>query len=99
MRSGAWSASGKGLISATEPMLMDLFYTLLGATIHHMSPLELLFALLLVCMLAATGAVAALVWNLVRRADLHSSDVAELRSRLERGGARSEERRVGKEWR
>src|SRR5438067_743653 len=68
-------------------MLMDLFSTLLGATIHHMSALELLFALLLVCMLAATGAVAALVWNLVRRADLHSSDVAELRNRLERGGA------------
>jgi DNA recombination protein RmuC len=66
---------------------MDLFYTLFGATIHNMSPLELLFALLLVCMLAATGAVAALVWNLVRRADLHSTDVAELRNRLERGGA------------
>ena len=66
---------------------MDLFYTLFEATIHHMSPLELLFALLLVCMLAATGAVAALVWNLVRRADLHSMDVAELRNRLERGDA------------
>ena len=66
---------------------MDLFYTLFEATIHHMSPLELLFALLLVCMLAATGAVAALVWNLVRRADIHSMDVAELRNRLERGGA------------
>jgi DNA recombination protein RmuC len=66
---------------------MDLFYTLRRATIHHMSALELLFALLLVCMLAATGAVAALVWNLVRRADLHSADVAELRNRLERGGA------------
>jgi DNA recombination protein RmuC len=69
---------------------MDLFYTLFGATIHKMSPLELLFALLLVCMLAATGAVAVLVWNLVRRADLHSMDVAELRSRLERGGVTQE---------
>ena len=36
---------------------------------RNMSLLELLFALLLVCMLAGTGAVAALVWNLVRRAD------------------------------
>ena len=66
---------------------MDLLYTLFGATIHNMSALELLFALLLVCVLAATGAVAALVWNLVRRAEVQSLDVAELRSRLERGGA------------
>ena len=51
-----------------------------------MSLLELLFALLLVCVLAATAGVAALVWNLVRRADGQSRDVAELRSRLEHGG-------------
>jgi DNA recombination protein RmuC len=51
-----------------------------------MSLLELLFALLLVCVLAATAGVAALVWNLVRRADSQSRDVAELRSRLEHGG-------------
>ena len=50
-----------------------------------MSLLELLFALLLVCVLAVTAGVAALVWNLVRRADGQSRDVAELRSRLERG--------------
>ncbi|HYM96446.1 MAG TPA: DNA recombination protein RmuC [Candidatus Sulfotelmatobacter sp.] len=51
-----------------------------------MSVLELLFALLLVCVLAATGVVAALVWSLVRRADGHSRDVAELKSRLDAGG-------------
>jgi DNA recombination protein RmuC len=52
-----------------------------------MSALELLFALLLVCVLAATGGVAALVWSLVRRADGHARDVSDLRSRLELGGA------------
>ena len=55
-----------------------------------MSALELLFALLLVCVLASVGGVAWLVWSLVRRADgqatLFQRDVAELRSTLERGG-------------
>ena len=51
-----------------------------------MSALELLFALLLVCVLAAVAGVGALVWNLVRRADGQARDVADLRSRLERGG-------------
>jgi DNA recombination protein RmuC len=55
-----------------------------------MSPLELLFALLLVCLLAGVAGIGALVWSLVRRADgqaaLFEKDVAELRSRLERGG-------------
>ena len=52
----------------------------------NMSLLELLFALLLVCVLLAIGVVAALVWSLVRRADGQVRDVAELRSRLEAGG-------------
>lgn len=52
----------------------------------HMSLLELLFALLLVCVLIAVGVVAALVWSLVRRADGQVRDVAELRARLETGG-------------
>jgi len=51
-----------------------------------MSLLELLFALLLVCVLIAVGVVAALVWRLVRRADGQVRDVAELRARLETGG-------------
>jgi DNA recombination protein RmuC len=50
-----------------------------------MSLLELLFALLLVCVLGATAGVAALVWGLVRRAETQSRDVAELRNRLEHG--------------
>jgi DNA recombination protein RmuC len=57
---------------------------------RNMSLLELLFALLLVCMLAGTGAVAALVWNLVRRADGQALAVAELSRRLETGGLTQE---------
>jgi DNA recombination protein RmuC len=52
----------------------------------NMSLLELVFALLLVCVLLAVGVVAALVWTLVRRAEGQVRDVAELRSRLESGG-------------
>src|SRR5713226_2244512 len=55
-------------------------------TMPKMSVLELLFALLLVCLLAAMAGVAFLVWNLVRRADGQSRDVAELKLRLEAGG-------------
>ena len=50
-----------------------------------MSALELLFALLLVCVLAATGGVAALVWGLARRSDMQARDLAEMRTQLERG--------------
>ncbi|HEY3118675.1 MAG TPA: DNA recombination protein RmuC [Chloroflexota bacterium] len=55
-----------------------------------MSLAELLFALLLVCVLLAVGGVAALVWSLVRRWDGQARDVAELRSRLETGGLTQE---------
>src|SRR2546426_11060758 len=57
---------------------------------RNMSLLELLFALLLVCVLLAVGVVAVLVWSLVRRADGQVRDVAELRSRLESGGVTQE---------
>jgi len=53
---------------------------------RKMSLLELLFALLLVCLLAVMGGVAFLVWNLVRRAEGQARDVAELKLRLEAGG-------------
>src|SRR6266699_3672259 len=53
---------------------------------RKMSLLELLFALLLVCLLAMMGAVGFLVWNLVRRAEGQARDVAELKVRLESGG-------------
>jgi len=55
-----------------------------------MSVFELLFALLLVCVLAAVVAVAALAWSLVRRADGQAAAVAELRRRLETGGLTQE---------
>src|SRR2546428_6531711 len=57
---------------------------------RKMSVLELLFALLLVCLLAALGGVGALVWNLVRRADGQARDVAELKSRFDAGGRTQE---------
>ena len=53
---------------------------------RKMSLLELLFALLLVCLLAGMAGVAALVWGLVRRAEGQGRDVAELKSRIESGG-------------
>jgi DNA recombination protein RmuC len=53
---------------------------------RKMSLLELLFALLLVCLLAGIGGVAFLTWTLVRRADGQAHDVAELKVRLEAGG-------------
>ncbi|GAC1513649.1 MAG: hypothetical protein NVS1B3_18250 [Candidatus Dormibacteraceae bacterium] len=53
---------------------------------RKMSLLELLFALLLVCLLAGMGGVAFLTWTLVRRADGQAHDVAELKVRLEAGG-------------
>jgi DNA recombination protein RmuC len=57
---------------------------------RKMSLLELLFALLLVCLLATMVGIGALVWNLVRRADGQSHDVAELKSRLDSGGRTQE---------
>jgi DNA recombination protein RmuC len=56
----------------------------------HMSLFELLFALLLVCVLAGVAAVAFLAWNLMRRADGQAVAVAELRQRLETGGLTQE---------
>ena len=58
----------------------------------NMSLLELLFALLLVCVLAGVGAVAILVWSLVRRAEGQAVAVAELRQRMESGGLTQESR-------
>src|SRR5690349_5477042 len=90
MRSGAWSASGSGWTSAIELMLMGLFIPRFRARMRNMSVLELLFALLLVCLMAGTGIVAALVWSLVRRADGQARDVAELKARIQSGGQTQE---------
>src|ERR1051326_9511219 len=90
MRSGAGSESGSGLTSAIEPMLTGLFIPRTKATIRYMSVLELLFALLLVCLMAGLGLVAFLVWNLVRSSHAQSADVAELKARLQTGGQSQE---------
>ncbi|TMC54815.1 MAG: DNA recombination protein RmuC [Chloroflexi bacterium] len=63
-----------------------------GATMRKMSVLELLFALLLVCLVAGVGFVGALAWGLLRRAEGNARDVAELKSRLESGGQTEESR-------
>src|SRR6266576_4262968 len=55
-----------------------------------MSVLELLFALLLVCLMVGIGVVGLLVWNLSRSADGHARDVAELKTRLQAGGQTQE---------
>jgi DNA recombination protein RmuC len=55
-----------------------------------MSVLELLFALLLVCLMAGLGLVAFLVWSLVRRSEAQAADVAELKARLQTGGQSQE---------
>src|SRR5207247_6436253 len=74
-----------GLISAIASRLTTWYVHSFRTKIPHMSALELLFALLLVCVLASIGGVAWLVWSLVRRADGQARDVADLRTRLERG--------------
>lgn len=50
---------------------------------RNMSVPELLFALLLVCLMAGT---AFLVWNLLARSEAQGRDVAELKARLAAGG-------------
>src|SRR5258708_7269505 len=57
---------------------------------RKMSVLELLFALLLVCLLAGLGLVGALVWSLVRRAEGQAMDAAERKARLQSGGQSQE---------
>src|SRR3989441_9202194 len=71
-------------------MLTVLSIPSYGATMRKMSVLELLFALLLVCLVAGVGFVAALVWGLVKRTEGHARDVAELRTRLQAGGQAQE---------
>src|SRR5438034_1073221 len=67
-------------------MLTGLFIPRSGSTIRNMSVLELLFALLLVCLMAGLGLVAFLVWSLVRRSEAQAAEVAELNARLQTGG-------------
>src|SRR5438552_1954426 len=57
---------------------------------RNMSVLELLFALLLVCLGVGIGFVIFLAWNLLRRAEGQARDVAELKARLQSGGQTQE---------
>ncbi len=59
---------------------------------HNMSGTELLFALLLVVVLALLAAVTALVLGLVRRSESEARDLADLRSRLAEGGLNQDAR-------
>src|SRR5437762_96451 len=59
-----------------------------------MSVLELLFALLLVCLMVGIGVVGLLVWNLSRSSEGHARDVAELKARLQSGGQTQETQAV-----
>ena len=59
---------------------------------RKMSLVELLFALLLVCLGLGIALVAALVWSLGRRTEGHARDVAELKARLDAGGLAQETR-------
>src|SRR6202162_2929292 len=88
MRSGAGSTSEMGFWTAIFIRLTGLSIPVAKATMRKMSLLELLFALLLVCLLAVMAGVAFLVWNLVRRAEGQARDVAELKLRLQAGGQR-----------
>src|SRR3979409_1315941 len=86
MRSGAWPVSERGSWAAIQVRLTVLRGPDFGTTIRKMSLLEVLFALLLVCLVAGIGGVAFRTWTLVRRADGQAHDVAELKVRLEAGG-------------
>ena len=55
-----------------------------------MSLLELLFALLLVCLMGGMAFVGALVWSLVRRSEAQARDVAEMKARVQAGGQTQE---------
>src|SRR5258708_26382292 len=86
MRSGVCSGSRSGFVMAIFFRLTPLSIPTSRTTMPHMSLFELLFALLLVCVLVGISAVALLAWNLTRRADGQSAAVAELRQRMETGG-------------
>jgi DNA recombination protein RmuC len=55
-----------------------------------MSVLELLFALLLVCLMVGLGFIGFLVLTLVRRSEAQAGDVAELKARMQTGGSTQE---------
>src|ERR1700680_2466162 len=90
MRSGTDAGCSRGFAAAILFRLTPLSIPLSPTTMPNMSLLELLFALLLVCVLAGVAAVAVLAWSLLRRAEGQAVVVAELRQRLETGGVTQE---------
>src|SRR6266852_2229851 len=90
MRSGTCSGCWWGFSAAIFMRLTPLSIPTWRTTMPHMSVFELLFALLLVCVLTGVAAVAVLAWSLVQRADGQAVAVAELRRRLETGGLTQE---------
>src|SRR5216684_2677561 len=90
MRSGTCSGCWWGISAAIFMRLTPLSIPTWRTTMPHMSLFELLFALLLVCVLAGVSAVAVLAWSLVRRADGQAAVVADLRQRLDTGGLTQE---------
>src|SRR5260370_24763268 len=86
MRSGTGSGCTAGFGVAISVRLTGLSIPTSRTTMPHMSVFELLFALLLVCVLTGVAGVGALAWSLVRRADGQAVAGAELRSRPETGG-------------
>src|SRR6266849_6364233 len=90
MRSGTCWGCWWGFSAAIFMRLTPLSIPTWRTTMPHMSVFELLFALLLVCVLTGVAAVAVLACSLVRRADGQAVAVAELRRRLETGGLTQE---------
>src|SRR5713226_7050260 len=90
MRSGAGSASGSGVMSAIWLTLTPLFIPLARTKMRKMSLAELLFALLLVCLVAGLVWVATLIRDLGRRTSTQLLEVADLKSRLAVGGQTQE---------
>src|SRR5260370_1756968 len=90
MRSGTCSGCTAGFGVAISVRLTGLSRPAWRSTMPDVSLFELLFALLLVCVLTGVAAVAVLAWSLVRRADGQAVAVAELRRRLETGGLTQE---------
>src|SRR5216684_1895964 len=90
MRSGTCSGCVAGSGVAIFFRLTPLSIPTSRTTMPHMSLFELLFALLLVCVLVGVAAVALLAWSLTRRADGQAAAVAELRQRMETGGLTQE---------
>src|SRR5215469_3332078 len=71
-------------------MLTLLFIPRPRARMHHMSLAELLFALLLVCLIFGAGASGVLLHRLVQGMEREALEVAELKSRISVGGQTQE---------